>query len=49
MKADEARTLAANTTRFGQAFQPRRHIDAVAEQVAIPDHDVADIDADAEH
>ncbi len=38
----------ADTAGIGQAFQPRRHIDAVAEQVAIPDHHVADVDADAE-
>ena len=27
---------------------PRRHVDTVAEQVIALDHDVADIDADAE-
>ena len=32
----------------GDAFQPRRHIHAVAENVVALDDDVADIDADAE-
>ena len=33
---------------LGEAFQPHRDIDAVAEDVAILDQDVAEIDADAE-
>jgi len=33
--------------RLGQSLQPRRHIDPVAENVALIDNDVAEIDADA--
>src|SRR5690242_10324611 len=32
---------------IGKAFQPRRHVDAVAENVVTIDDDIADIDADA--
>jgi len=35
-------------TEFGHAFQPRRHLDAVSEQVFLIRKDVAEIDADAE-
>src|SRR4029077_9550490 len=35
-----------NSPRVRQSFQSRRDIDAIAEDVAILDHDVADIDAD---
>jgi len=38
----------ADAAGIGQRLDPRRHIDAVAEQVAILQHDVADIDSDAE-
>ena len=38
----------ADAARLGHAFQARRDIDAVAENVAVLDHDVAEIDADAE-
>ena len=38
----------ANAARLGDAFQPRRDVDAVAEDVVAVDDDVADIDADAE-
>ena len=38
----------ADAARFGQAFEPRRDVDAVAEDVAILDDDVALVDADAE-
>ena len=36
----------ANATGLGQAFEPRRNVDAVAKDVAILDDDVADVDAD---
>ena len=38
----------ADAARLGDALQARRHIDAVAENVAVLDDDVAEIDADAE-
>ena len=38
----------ADAARLGQAFEPRRDIDAVAKDVAVLDDDVAEIDADAE-
>ena len=38
----------ADPARLGQAFQPRRDIDAVAIDVVALDDDVAEIDADAE-
>ena len=38
----------ADAARLGQPFQPRRDIDAVAEDVAVLDDDVAQVDADAE-
>src|SRR5262249_58140423 len=36
----------ANAARLGNAFQPRSNIDAVAEDVVVLDHDVADVNAD---
>ena len=33
----------------GQAFEPRRDIDPVAEDVGVVDDDVAEVDADAQH
>ena len=43
------RARQANTTRLGDPLQSRRHIDAVAHEVAIVLHDhVTEIDADAE-
>ena len=38
----------ADAARLGDVLQPRRHIDAVAKDVAVLDDDVAEIDADAE-
>jgi len=38
----------ADAARFGQAFEPRRDIDAIAKDVAALDDDVPDIDADAD-
>jgi hypothetical protein len=38
----------ADLARFGERLQPRRYIDAVAEDVAFVVDDVAEIDADAE-
>src|SRR5271166_4905040 len=38
----------ADPAGLGQAFEPCRDIDAVAEDVAVLNDDVADIDADAE-
>ncbi len=38
----------ADAAGFRHRFQTRRHIDAVAENVAAVDDDVADVDADAE-
>ena len=38
----------ANAAGIGKRFEPGGDVDAVAEDVAILDHDVADIDADAE-
>jgi hypothetical protein len=37
----------ADPARLGQGFQPRRDIDAIAEDVVVVDDDVAEIDADA--
>src|SRR5258706_453863 len=45
--ADRPRNAQAAGLR--QGFQPRRHVDAVAENVVRLDDDVADIDADAEY
>ena len=36
-----------NRTRFGQALQPGRHVDPIAEQIVILDHDVAQVDPHA--
>ena len=38
----------ADAAGFGQRLQPRRDVDAIAEDVVAVDDDVADIDADAE-
>jgi hypothetical protein len=38
----------ADAARLGQAFEPRRHVHTVSEDVAILDDDVANVDADAE-
>jgi len=38
----------ANPTRFGQAFKTGSDIDAVAENIAVLDNDISDIDADPE-
>lgn len=38
----------ANAAGIGNALQPRRDIDAVAEDIAVIDDDVADMDADAD-
>ncbi len=38
----------AGPAGLGERLQPGRHVDAVAEQVVALDHDVAQIDADAE-
>ena len=38
----------ADAASFGNAFQPRGNIDAVAEDVALVDDDVADVNADAQ-
>src|SRR5438477_152434 len=38
----------ANPTRFGQPFQTGGDIDAVAEDIAVLDDDISDIDADSE-
>ena len=38
----------ADATRVGQGLEPCSHVHAVTEDVAVLDHDVADIDADAE-
>jgi hypothetical protein len=37
----------ADRTGIGQGFQPRRDVDAVAEQIVAVDHDIANMDADA--
>ncbi len=37
-----------DAARIRQAFQSRRHVDAFAEDVVVLDHDVTDIDADAQ-
>src|SRR5262249_14200788 len=37
----------ADLARGGKRLDPRRHIDAVAKHIALVDHDVADIDANA--
>jgi hypothetical protein len=37
----------ANTAGLGEPFQPRRHVDAVAEDVFFINDDVADVNADA--
>ncbi|MCY1239257.1 hypothetical protein D9M68_715860 [compost metagenome] len=42
------RTGDADVGRLRHLLQPRRHIHAVAKQVAAVDHDVAEIEADAE-
>src|SRR5205823_6063900 len=39
----------ANSARFGQGFQPSRHIHTVAVDVAILDDDIAQIDADPKY
>jgi len=38
-----------NAAGFGQRFQPRRDIDAVAVNIVALDDDIAEIDADAQH
>ena len=38
----------ADATRVGQGLEPCSHVHAVTEDVAVLDHDVANIDADAE-
>jgi hypothetical protein len=38
----------ANPAGFGKSFEPGRNIHAVAEDVLILDHDISDIDPDAE-
>src|SRR5690242_9647450 len=38
----------AYSTPIGKAFEPSGNIDAVAENIAVLDHDIADIDADPE-
>ena len=53
-EADEVADAVADTaahadaTRVGQGLEPCSHVHAVTEDVAVLDHDVADIDADAE-
>ena len=37
----------AKAAGFGQAFKTGGHVDAVAQDIVLLDHDVADIDADA--
>jgi hypothetical protein len=37
----------ADLAWLGERLDPRRHVDAVAEHVALVDHDVAEVDADA--
>ena len=37
----------ADAARFGQGFEARRDVDAIAEDVLLIDHDVAEVDADA--
>ncbi len=37
-----------DATRFGDAFNPRRHIDAVAKNILAIDDDVANVDANPE-
>ena len=37
----------ADTPRFGQAFQPRSHVDAIAVDVVALNDDVAEVDTDA--
>ena len=39
------RTTDANATGIGQALEPGRHVDTVAQQVGTLDHDVAQVDA----
>jgi len=41
------RVADADLAGGGERLDPRRHVDAVAEHVALVDHDVAEIDADA--
>jgi hypothetical protein len=38
----------ADATRIGQGLEPCSHVDAITEDVAVLDHHVTDIDADAE-
>jgi hypothetical protein len=38
----------ADATRDGQGLEPCSHVHAVTEDVAVLDHDVTDVDADAE-
>jgi hypothetical protein len=38
----------ANAARLGDAFQSRRNVDAVAENITVLDDDVADVNADAD-
>src|SRR4029077_10230976 len=38
----------ADAAWFGQGFEARRDVDAIAEDVLLIDHDVAEVDADAE-
>ena len=38
----------ADTARLRDAFQPRSDVDAIAENITLLDHDVADMDTDAE-
>ena len=37
-----------NAARFGDAFDPRRDVDAVAKDILALDDDIADVDPDAE-
>jgi len=38
----------ADPARLGKRLQPRRDIDRVTEEIAIPGHHIADMEADAE-
>src|ERR1700723_3327071 len=38
----------ANAPRFGNAFQARRDVDAIAEDVVVVDDDITDMNPDAE-
>jgi hypothetical protein len=40
--------MAANATRLRKAFQSRRYVHPVPEDVATVEHDISDIDADAQ-